>query len=93
MAALTSDEILTNVKNAMGITTEYTDDTLTVYVNDVISFMQSAGVSESVVYSDAAVGCIARGVIDLWDYGAGTAKFSDYFKMRVTQLALINETT
>ena len=68
-----------------------TDDdallTITLYIDDVKAFMRDAGVSTAVVESDAAVGCIARGVNDLWHYGAGTAKLSEYFKQRVIQLA------
>ncbi len=87
MAALSDNEILTAVKNGIGITGDYQDETLMVYVNEVIDFMINAGVSENVVRSNAAVGCIMRGVVDLWDYGNGTAKLSDYFKMRVVQLS------
>lgn len=88
MAALTDNEILTKVKTGIGITGDFQNETLQVYIDDVKAFMESAGVPSSVIMSNAAVGCILRGVIDLWDYGNGTAKLSDYFKMRVTQLAL-----
>ena len=80
-------EILAKVKTGLGITTNYQDDLLMIYIDDVKSFMISAGVSSSVASSPAAVGCILRGVSDLWNYTSGAAKFSEYFKQRVIQLA------
>lgn len=79
--------LLDKVKQALGITTDAQDDTISLYINDVKAFMLDAGVPESVLESDAAVGCITRGVNDLWTYGAGTAKLSEYFKQRVIQLS------
>jgi hypothetical protein len=81
---MTVAEILVVVKNTLGVTGSYQDSTLTCYINEVIEFMRSAGVTDPT--SSAAVGCISRGVADLWNYGAGEAKLSEYFKMRVIQL-------
>lgn len=75
---------LTEVKNALGITGEYQDETLLVYMQEVIDFLVDAGVSKSNVTS----GIVARGISDLWNYGAGDGKLSEYFKWRATQLAL-----
>jgi len=83
---MTDTELLTKVKNGLGITGTFQDDTLNVYIDDVKSFMQSAGVKPTVIASEASVGCILRGVADLWNYGAGNATFSDYFRMRLLQL-------
>ena len=84
---MTDAELLTKIKKGLGITTDYQDDTLMVYVDEVRMFLASAGVSESVIASEASVGCILRGVADLWNYGSGNATLSDYFRMRVIQLA------
>lgn len=84
---MTDAEILTTVKTGLGITTDYQDDLLQVYIDDVKAFMIDAGVPTNVASSKAAVGCILRGVADLWNYGSGGVKFSEYFKQRVTQLA------
>lgn len=84
---MTKAEILAKVKKGLGITTSYQDDTLTVYIDDVIAFISSAGVSAEIATSEAAVGCILRGVTDLWNYNGGDAKFSEYFKQRVIQLS------
>ncbi|MBQ2348089.1 MAG: phage head-tail connector protein [Clostridia bacterium] len=84
MAATT---LLDKIKQMLSITTNYQDAMLQLYIDDVKAFMKDAGVPVGVIESDAAVGCIARGVSDLWNYGAGTAKLSEYFKQRVIQLA------
>lgn len=85
---MTDAELLLKVKSALGITGEFQDDTLTVYVYEVKAFMKDAGVDDNVINSAAAVGCIARGVSDLWNYGSGGTKLSDYFLQRVLQLRL-----
>lgn len=79
-------ELLAKVKKGLGITGTFQDDTLTVYIDDVKAFMKSAGVPENVLNSDVSVGCIMRGVADLWNYGNGNATLSDYFRMRLIQL-------
>lgn len=83
---MTDAELLTKIKNGLGITGDFQNDTLQVYVDEVKAFMQSAGVKPAVVNSAAAVGCIMRGVADLWNYGSGNARLSEYFKQRVIQL-------
>lgn len=88
LTQLSSDEILQKVKSAIGVGGTYQDDTLTIYIDEVKDFLQSAGVSEEVVNSNRAIGIICRGVTDLWCYGPGQGKLSDYFMQRATQLAL-----
>ena len=75
--------MLEKVKNSLGITGNYQDDTLTEYIDEVVAFLKDAGVTESNITS----GVVARGVADLWNYGAGKAEFSEYFKMRAIQLS------
>lgn len=83
---MTDATILTGVKNALGITGTYMDDTINVYINEVTDYMSSAGVTDSIIL--ASVGVIARGVNDLWNNSAGNGKLSPYFYDRVTQLAM-----
>jgi len=78
-----SDEMLTDVKNALGITGDYQDATLTEYINEVIAFLTDAGVSAKNITS----GIVARGVSDLWNYGSGEGRLSSYFIQRATQLS------
>lgn len=79
-------EILKAVKSALGITGEYLDGTLTMYINEAKQYLTDAGVSPAVVSSSASLGVITRGVSDLWSYGSGEGKLSDYFYQRATQL-------
>ena len=74
---------LEDVKYALGITGDYQDATLTVYINEVVDFLTEAGVKESHITS----GIIARGVADLWNYGSNDGSLSSYFKERATQLS------
>lgn len=80
-------EFLTDVKNALGVTGTYQDSTLTVYINEVVAFLVGAGVAESNITS----GIVARGVADLWNYGSGEGKLSEYFMQRAAQLSLITK--
>lgn len=75
---------LENIKNALGITGTYQDATLTAYADEVVAFLKDAGVTEA----NMTDGVIARGVSDLWNYGAGQGKLSEYFMQRAAQLAL-----
>ena len=75
---------LTDVKNALGITGTYQDDTLQVYIDEVVDFLVGAGVAQQNITN----GIVARGVADLWNYGSAEGKFSTYFLQRATQLSL-----
>jgi hypothetical protein len=89
MAQLTAAERLAKVKTALGMNgSNYQDETLSLYIGEVVDFMVGAGVQQAVAESDAAVGCIAVGVNDLWNYSSGGVRFSEYFKSRVVQLSL-----
>lgn len=81
---MAANTLLDNVKQSLGITGTYQDDTLTQYIKEVKAFLVDAGVPEAKQTS----GVIARGVSDLWNYGAGDGKLSAYFMMRATQLAI-----
>lgn len=76
--------LLDDVKNALGITGSYQDNTLQSYIDEVQAFLKDAGVP----LASQTSGVIARGVADLWNYGAGEGKLSSYFVMRASQLAL-----
>lgn len=83
---MTDAEILARVKKGLGITGAFQDETLAEYIAEVKAFMVDAGVNESVASGAEAVGCIMRGVADLWNYGSGSASLSPYFVQRVLQL-------
>lgn len=84
-------DILTKVKSALGITGNYQDTTLNIYIDEVKAYMKDAGVPKSVIDSDISAGVISRGVTDLWSYGTNDGKLSNYFYQRVSQLALSDE--
>ena len=87
MTQLTAAERLAKVKTALGISGDYQDDTLTIYIEEVIEELVDGGVARSVAESNVAVGCIALGVNDLWNYSSGGVKHSDYFYKRLIQLS------
>jgi hypothetical protein len=89
MEQLTAADRLAKVKTALGMNgSNYQDETLSLYISEVVEFMIDAGVQREVAESEAAVGCIAIGVNDLWNYSSGGVRLSDYFKSRVVQLSL-----
>ena len=75
---------LTDVKNALGITGAYQDATLQIYFDEVVAFLNDAGVPSEKMTS----GIVARGVADLWNYGGAEGKLSEYFLQRAAQLSL-----
>lgn len=83
---MNDEELLQKVKIAIGETSDYQDELLKIYIDEVKQYMLDAGVSEEKVNSSKALGTIARGVMDLWDYGNGETTLSPYFKERVIQL-------
>lgn len=77
------EELLIKTKAALGIEGDYQDDTLTEYIKEIVGFLMDAGVKENYITS----GIVARGVSDLWNYGAGDGKLSEYFLQRAAQLS------
>lgn len=74
---------LEQVKAALGIVGNYQDATLQIYFDETVDFLKDAGVSEA----NITAGVVARGVSDLWNYGAGDGKLSPYFIQRAAQLS------
>lgn len=74
---------LADIKDALGVTGDYQNNTLQIYMNEVVAFLTDAGVKQS----NITAGIVARGVADLWNYGAGEGKLSVYFKERAAQLS------
>lgn len=77
------DTMLEDVKICLGVTGTYQDGTINGYINEVKAFLIDSGVSAA----DITTGVVVRGVSDLWNYGAGDGKFSDYLMQRAAQLA------
>ena len=89
MAQLTAADRLAKVKIALYGTADmsHNDDQLTLYIEEVLAELVDGGVQKEVAESAAAVGCIAIGVNDLWNYAAGGVKHSDAFNRRLIQLS------
>ena len=77
------NEYLTAVKEALNITGEDQDAALNQWIKEVLDFVKDAGVAPGNITN----GLVARGVADLWNYGAGDGRLSEYFCWRVTQLS------
>lgn len=75
---------LQRVKTLLGITDTFHDEILDEYIEETQAFLIDAGVSEEKI----TPGIIARGVSDLWNFGAGDGSLSPYFMQRAAQLAL-----
>ena len=75
--------MLAKVKTALGIEGDYQDTTISEYIDEVVDFLIDAGVKRANITS----GIVARGVADLWNYGAADGKLSSYFMQRATQLS------
>ena len=86
LTPITDADLLAKVKTILNITGEHFDATLTLIIEDVKIYLMGAGVSADVLGSTLAVGCIARGVSDLWNYGNGDTKLSEYFYQRADHL-------
>ena len=80
--------LLDEIKTRLGITGDFHDNLLLGYARDVKAYLISAGVSKSVVDSVLSVGCIARGVSDVWLTGS----FGDLFCKRAIQLSFEEDT-
>ena len=86
LKTMTDAELLTAIKESLNINGAQFDMTLQRYIDEVKAYLISAGVMVDVVNSSLSVGCIARGVADMWNYGNGDTKLSEYFYQRAEQL-------
>ena len=86
---MTDQDLLVEVKAGLGIPAAATafDAVLTQKLKAVKAYMAGAGVSDTVMASDAAVGAIVIGTTDMWNIQGGEAKFSPLFHSLTAQLA------
>lgn len=75
------DAMLEDVKKSLGIAGDYQNETVNEYILEVKAYLADAGVRDG----DITPGLVARGVSDLWTYGAG--ELSKYFMQRAAQLS------
>ena len=74
---------LASVKNALGITGDYQNETIAEWYQETVGFLKDAGVADA----NITTGIVARGVADLWNYGGNDGKLSEYFIQRAAQLS------
>lgn len=79
----TATALIDSVKISLNITGDFQDETLGEYIDEVVAFLVDAGV----MASNITPGIVSRGVSDLWNYGAGEGKLSQYFIQRAAQLS------
>lgn len=87
MATLTNAERTELVKKALGISGTFQDESLNIYINEAMLFMQDAGVKEEIAQGLSAIGAIVLFVNDNWNYSSGEVKQSEAFTKRLIQLA------
>lgn len=78
---------LADVKAALNIVGNYQDAALQIWFDATKSYLVEGGVKEEHITK----GIMARGVSDLWNYGAGDGKFSEVFFQMASQLSYKNE--
>lgn len=84
---MTIDEIAVKVSLLLQRSTDESFlSVLPLYCTEAQQVIKNAGVKDTVAESAKAVGVIARGVLDLWNFGAGEGKFSPLFFQLVEQL-------
>lgn len=83
---MANSEQLRIVKTALGISGDFHNETLSIYIDEVLEYMKDAGVPDATLATSVINGCLVRGVSDLWNYGQGDATLSPYFHQRVIQL-------
>lgn len=81
-------DMLEHVKASLGQAgNDYINPVFQTYIDEVREYLQDAGIPETVTNTRRFGGIVARGVADLWNYGAGEAALSPYFHERAAQLA------
>ena len=82
------EEMFRIVKEANGITGNFQDGMIRPLFEEVLNYLEAAGVSEEILNSEKVIGTVSIGVSDLWNPAAGKKELSSYFKERAIQLAL-----
>jgi hypothetical protein len=88
-------DLIYECKIGLGISIESVafDQLLNQKIAMVKAYLLGAGVSESKLTNDLAIGVIVMGVTDLWEMQGGDVRFSPVFHTLVTQLACGGEVT
>lgn len=82
LITVSDNDLLVKVKQFLAITGTAQDNQINILISDVKNYIRAGGISENVLNSTLAVGCICRGVSDLYINDI----FSNYFYQRLIQL-------
>lgn len=90
---MTTAEYLIEVKKGLNIPSDSTafDGVLSQKILAVVGYAQNAGVSAAQLATDAGVGLVVMGAVDLWNLQGGETKLSPAFNIILTQLACASE--
>lgn len=83
-------DLIEQIKIRLGVTGSYHDALIGALAQDVKDFILDAGADPD---DEASIGLIARGVADLWNYGAGDGTYSQVFFQRLLQMSLPGDPT
>lgn len=82
-------DMLEHVKASLGQAgNDYINSTFLPLIEEVRGYLDTAGIPYDETNAKPFGGIVARGVADLWNFGAGEAELSHYFHERASQLAL-----
>ena len=87
---MTDAELLTKVKNGLGLSGTYNDEVLKIKIAAVKAMMLNAGVTVENIETDLGVAVITVGVNDLWNLQPGEINFSQAFSIMITQLMVVS---
>ena len=87
---MTDAELLTKVKNGLGLSGTYNDEVLKIKIAAVKAMMLNAGVTVENIETDLGVAVITVGVNDLWNLQPGEINFSPAFNIMITQLMVVS---
>lgn len=87
---MTDEELLGKVKIGLGISSEFTDLTLSIKTLAVKQYMINAGVTTENVETELGIATLTVGVNDIWYLKSGEVKFSFAFDILMTQLKAVS---
>lgn len=87
---MTNEELLEKVKTGLGITSPYTDGTISIKAIAVKQYMLNAGVTNEIIETELGIAALTVGVNDIWNLKSGEVAFSPAFDILMTQLKAVS---
>ena len=86
LKTITDNELLELIKSDNNLFGNQQDASLLIKIATIKGYLRGGGVSNAVINSTLAIGCISRGVMDIWNYGNGDTKLSPFYYELADQL-------